>query len=276
MRAACVGGSYNVPRSGEPTISHRSSPPPLAIATLWCARGLTLKVGNKAAAFIIVTGCVRCSGRPMADAPRNPSTGTTVVGMPTCNEPDRSPPSKEDLPAAQMGSASVESDLYAHRLFSGRLRALGQPRLLDARDNETYRLLMEGDGGRQVVAISAQPGSIQTSAIERLPDTVIQLSEVGYVHGEYGPRPCHKRALSASDWSRIRDCFEAKSFWTAPASPLSHMFDSPYWTAEARRQERYHFVVRSGGVPTPERNKDGFIECARLLIDLSGVDLTGL
>ena len=81
--------------------------------------------------------------------------------------------------------------------------------------------------------------------------------------------------LSASDLSRIRDCFEAKSFWTAPANPGSHMFDSAYSTAEARRQERYHFVVRTGGTPTPERNKDEFVECARLLIDLSGVTLTG-
>jgi hypothetical protein len=168
-------------------------------------------------------------------------------------------------------------DGYARRIFSEELKALGEPSLLEARDKESYRVMMEGNtmagDSWELIAIRAQPRSIHTAAIERLPDEV---TEAGYGHVVLGPLRCQTRKLSPSEWTAIRDCFETTSFWTARVGkPPWHSTDASSWIIESRSLERYHFVVRMGVSPAPGRQKEGFMECVRSLIDLS-LDRAGL
>jgi hypothetical protein len=163
-------------------------------------------------------------------------------------------------------------DQHARDVFSSELKGLGEPTMLGARQGESYRLMMELDGWRRV-AIRAEPGSIHAASIERLPSKSVQeRADASAGQVEFGPRGCQTRALSASEWSGICDCFQKTSFWAAPTGrPPWHMFDSTSSIIEARQQERYHFVVRMGGSSSPDPQEEAFMSCARLLIKLSGL-----
>jgi hypothetical protein len=232
-------------------------------------------IARGAVGGLIVAASVGCSRQPAAETHSASQAGSIRSGLPACNEPDQNPSGEKYLPAGQMGPWDTppdKRDQYARDVFSSELRALGEPTMLGARQSESYRLMMELSPV-QLLAIRAEPGRIHTAVVEPLPiKSVEERADASSPEKEFGPRGCRARVLSASEWSDIRECFDKRSFWTAPTGrPPWHMFDATSWIIEARRQEQYHFVVRIGRDPNDLAHDDTFMDCARLLIGFSGM-----